>query len=73
MFCYVCEVDFKEFSHLNLAKGDAEYNKILCKVIGILEKHGYKDEAPLIVQMLHKDLSERITVDKLLPLFKTKF
>jgi len=73
LFCYVAEINFDEISGLNVAKNEGEFNRIICRIIGLLEKNGYADEAPLIVQMLCRDQNERLHIDKILPLFKTKF
>lgn len=73
LVCYVTNEDFDRFSGLNQISDSAKYTSVLSEIINFCEKLQQPKIAQILVQMLDKDINERLHIDKLLQILKTKF
>jgi hypothetical protein len=73
LICYTTGENFGKYSILNQLENKEDYTNVVWDIINLCEKHGLSKEAQILVQMFDKDLNERLHIDKLIQLFKTKF
>lgn len=66
LICYVTKESFERFSGLNQTTDSIKYNQTLTDIINLCEKYQQTKIAQILVQMLDKDINERLHIDKLL-------